>query len=108
MCGCGVSARKPFVRDIQKAVAEHYGVAVETMTASRPTTDDRSNAHTIAHPRQVAMAISYLITEQSKANIGRLFGGRDHTTVLHAVRAVNRREKDRAAMRRITLELVRR
>jgi chromosomal replication initiator protein len=108
MCGCGVSARQPFVRDVQKAVAKHYGVPVATMTEPRPAKRDSSNVHTIAHPRQVAMALSFLITSQSKKNIGRLFGGRDHTTVLHAVRAVNKREHDRKVMRRLTLELVRR
>jgi len=56
------------------------------------------------------MLLATRLTEQSLVNIGRLFGNRDHTTVIHAIRSAGKRRDDatRQMMRRITLELVRR
>lgn len=69
------------VRDIQDAVAEHYGVCVSDMLAHRRTVD-------IVMPRHVAMYLTKKLTHRSLPEIGRLFGRRDHTTVLHACRKV--------------------
>ena len=92
-----------FVRDIQREVAAHHNLPVAIMTGQT-----RIRAH--AWPRQEAMLLATRLTEQSLVNIGRLFGNRDHTTVIHAIRSAGKRRDDatRQMMRRITLELVRR
>jgi len=56
------------------------------------TTDCRSKR--IARPRQIAMALARQLTPRALTEIGRLFGGRDHTTVLHAISAVERRARE--------------
>jgi chromosomal replication initiator protein len=70
------------VARIQQAVAETYGVPVEKMKA-------RGRASQIAHARQVAMYLAREYTHLSLAQIGEHFGGRDHTTVLHAHRKIS-------------------
>lgn len=73
---------------IQKRVAEHYDIRLADMTSKR-------RPENIAFPRQVAMFLCRTLTESSLSSIGDAFGGRDHGTVLHAVRAVkNRMEVD--------------
>src|SRR5207245_4884751 len=62
---------------IQRAVAEFFGIRVEDMKAKRRTKG-------IAFPRQVAMYLSRELTDASLPRIGEEFGGRDHTTVMHA------------------------
>jgi chromosomal replication initiator protein len=69
------------VARIQQAVAEIYGVPVERMKA-------RGRASQIAHARQVAMYLARELTHLSLAQVGEHFGGRDHTTVLHAQRKI--------------------
>ncbi|MBN2564476.1 MAG: chromosomal replication initiator protein DnaA [Candidatus Eisenbacteria bacterium] len=69
------------VARIQQAVAEIYGVPVEKMKA-------RGRASQIAHARQVAMYLARELTHLSLAQVGEHFGGRDHTTVLHAQRKI--------------------
>jgi chromosomal replication initiator protein len=69
------------VDQIQKAVAEHYGLKQADMISER-------RARAVARPRQAAMWIAKQITTRSLPDIGRRFGGRDHTTVLHAVRKI--------------------
>lgn len=76
------------IAHIKAAVAAEFGVPEAVMVSPR---QDRATAH----PRQVAMAIAYHLTPCSPATIGRVFGGRDRTTVLHARDAVlMRRERD--------------
>ncbi len=75
------SSRRISVDAIQKRVAAHYGIRVSEMFSTRRARD-------IARPRQVAMYLSKILTSLSYPEIGRQFGGRDHTTVMHAVRAV--------------------
>lgn len=67
------------VRDIQKIVSRELRVSKTDLLSSRRTAD-------VVGPRQIAMYLSRTLTLQSLPEIGRLFGGRDHTTVLHAVR----------------------
>jgi chromosomal replication initiator protein len=62
-------------------VAEHFKIRISDMSSAR-----RSRA--VARPRQVAMYLSKQLTSRSLPEIGRAFGGRDHTTVMHAVRKV--------------------
>ncbi|MFN7303346.1 MAG: chromosomal replication initiator protein DnaA [Phenylobacterium sp.] len=69
------------VDQIQKAVAEHYGLKQADIVSER-------RARIVARPRQAAMWIAKQITTRSLPDIGRRFGGRDHTTVLHAVRRI--------------------
>lgn len=82
--GYAVSAAKPqrkTVAEIQKVVAAHYG-----LTTTELISDCRMRY--VARPRQVAMWIAKQITTRSLPDIGRRFGNRDHTTVLHAVRRI--------------------
>lgn len=69
------------IEDIQKVVARHYNVSKQDLLSNRRT-------RTIVKPRQVAMYLSKNLTPRSLPEIGRRFGGRDHTTVLHAVRKI--------------------
>lgn len=70
------------IENIQKEVAEYYKLRVSDLLSRRRT-------RTIARPRQVAMALSKELTEHSLPEIGDAFGGRDHTTVLHACRKID-------------------
>ncbi len=65
------------IEDIQIVVSEHFGIKVEDMKAKRRT-------KSIAFPRQVAMYLAREMTDHSLPRIGQEFGGRDHTTVMHA------------------------
>ena len=69
------------IEDIQKLVATHYNVSRADILSSRRTAN-------VVRPRQVAMYLSKVLTLRSLPEIGRRFGGRDHTTVLHAVRKI--------------------
>jgi len=69
------------VDDIQKATAEHFGLKQADLISERRT-------RSVARPRQAAMWLAKQLTTRSLPDIGRRFGGRDHTTVLHAVRRI--------------------
>ena len=73
--------RRLSVEDIQKQVANHYNIKVSDMHSAR-------RARMVARPRQVAMYLSKKFTSKSLPEIGRRFGGKDHTTVMHAVKRV--------------------
>ncbi len=79
---------------IQKKVAEHYDIRLADMTSKR-------RPENIAFPRQIAMYLSRLMTENSLSTIGEAFGGRDHGTVLHACRLVKDRMEVDANTRQI-------
>lgn len=80
--------RQVTVDAIQKTVAEYYKIKLSDMHSKKRSRD-------IARPRQVAMALAKELTPLSLPNIGDAFGGRDHTTVLHACRTVaDLRESD--------------
>ncbi|MNN64291.1 Chromosomal replication initiator protein DnaA [compost metagenome] len=70
------------VENIQKTVADFYKIKVADMYSKRRPAN-------IALPRQVAMYLAKELTQKSLPEIGDLFGGRDHTTVLHAVRKIS-------------------
>ena len=74
--------KKVKIEDIQRLVANHYNVSRADILSSRRTA-------TVVRPRQIAMYLSKLLTLRSLPEIGRRFGGRDHTTVLHAVRKID-------------------
>ena len=69
------------IDNIQRTVAEYYNIKITDLTSKR-------RSRSIARPRQVAMALSKELTNHSLPEIGDAFGGRDHTTVLHACRKV--------------------
>ncbi len=69
------------IEDIQRVVAKHYNVSRQELVSNRRT-------RVIVKPRQIAMYLAKALTPRSFPEIGRRFGGRDHTTVLHAVRKI--------------------
>jgi len=69
------------VENIQKTVAQYYKIRINELLS-------RSRSRSIARPRQIAMALAKELTSHSYPEIGEAFGGRDHTTVLHACRKV--------------------
>jgi len=73
--------RRVKIEDIQRIVARHYNVSRGDLLSSRRTAN-------VVRPRQVAMYLAKTLTLRSLPEIGRRFGGRDHTTVLHAVRKI--------------------
>jgi chromosomal replication initiator protein len=98
-----IRAREPKrvkIEDIQKLVASHYSVTRADILSSRRTA-------TVVKPRQVAMYLSKALTLRSLPEIGRRFGGRDHTTVLHAVRKIEGLSSSDAGLRE-EIELLKR
>ena len=81
--------RRVTIEEIQKRVAEHYNIKLLEMSSHR-------RARVVARPRQVAMYLSKQLTQRSLPEIGRKFGGRDHTTVMHAVRRVEQLQETNA------------
>ncbi len=80
--------RRITIEEIQKRVAEHFNIRMSDMHSAR-------RARAVARPRQVAMYLAKQLTSRSLPEIGRKFGGRDHTTVMHAVRKIDElREQD--------------
>ena len=73
--------RRITIEEIQKRVAEHFNIRLADMHSAR-------RARQVARPRQVAMYLAKQLTSRSLPEIGRKFGGRDHTTVMHAVKKV--------------------
>ena len=73
--------RRVTIDEIQRRVAEHFNLRQAEMTSNR-------RARAVARPRQVAMYLAKQLTSRSLPEIGRKFGGRDHTTVMHAVRRI--------------------
>jgi len=88
-----VTERKVTVDMIQKTVAEHYALKQADLISER-------RARAVARPRQVAMWLAKQITTRSLPDIGRRFGGRDHTTVLHAVRRIEALKAEDAGIAR--------
>ena len=70
------------LEEIQKKVTEYYNLRIADMHSVRRT-------KAIARPRQIAMYLSKKLTTRSYPEIGKSFGGRDHTTVIHAVKKVD-------------------
>ncbi len=70
------------IEEIQRRVAQYYNIRLADMLSPR-------RARTVARPRQIAMYLSKQLTTRSLPEIGRKFGGRDHTTVIHAVRRID-------------------
>ena len=82
-------ARRVRIEDILRIVSRHYKVPRNELLSSRRSRD-------VVRPRQIAMYLAKSLTSRSLPEIGRRFGGRDHTTVLHSVRKVEQMMKDDA------------
>jgi chromosomal replication initiator protein len=78
-----VQDRRVTIDSIQKAVAEHFVLKQSQLR-------EKSNTHTIAYPRQVAMYLVKELTQASLPEIGRAFGGKHHTTVLHSIHKIDK------------------
>jgi chromosomal replication initiator protein len=81
------------IDDIQKATSEHFGLRQADLISERRN-------RSVARPRQAAMWLAKQLTTRSLPDIGRRFGGRDHTTVLHAVRRIEALKVDDAQLSR--------
>ena len=75
------SDRKVTIEEIQRRVAEHYNVRLSDIVGPK-------RLRTIARPRQIAMYLAKQLTPRSLPEIGRRFGGRDHTTIMHGIRRI--------------------
>jgi chromosomal replication initiator protein len=75
-------ARRVTIAEIQKKVAEYYGIGPTDLSSAR-------RGHSVVRPRQMAMFLARQLTSLSLPQIGRKFGDRDHTTVMHAVSRVS-------------------
>ena len=75
------SERRVTIEDIQRRVADHYNLRIADILSPR-------RARPVARPRQIAMYLAKALTQHSLPEIGRKFGGRDHTTIIHGVRKV--------------------
>ena len=73
--------RKISIDDIQRKVAEHYNIRLADMVGPK-------RARNVARPRQIAMYLAKQLTSRSLPEIGRRFGGRDHTTIMHGIRKI--------------------
>jgi chromosomal replication initiator protein len=76
-----IQSRQVSIENIQKTVADYYKIKVSEMYSKK-------RSRNVARPRQIAMALAKELTHMSLPDIGEAFGGRDHTTVLHACRKV--------------------
>ena len=88
------------VPNIQKIVADYYQVRLQDLLSKR-------RVRSLARPRQIAMALSKELTEHSLPEIGEAFGGRDHTTVLHACRTIKKFCETDTRMRQDWEQLIR-
>ena len=95
------SDRRVTIEEIQKRVAEHYSIRLADMHSPR-------RARLVARPRQVAMYLAKQLTSRSLPEIGRKFGGRDHTTVMHADRKIRNLMAERRSIYNQVTELTNR
>src|SRR5712672_1821065 len=91
-------ARRVTIESIQKAVAEQFGLRLVEIKA-------KNNSRSIVYPRQIAMYLSKHLTEASLPEIGRQFGGKHHTTVLHSVDKIEEARKQDKDLNRLINKL---
>ena len=92
-------ARKVTIESIQKAVAEQFGLRLVEIKA-------KNNSRSIVYPRQIAMYLAKHLTEASLPEIGRQFGGKHHTTVLHSVDKIEKVRKDDKDLNRLLNKMI--
>jgi chromosomal replication initiator protein len=91
-------ARKVTIESIQKVVAEQFGLRLVEIKA-------KNNSRAIVYPRQIAMYLAKHLTEASLPEIGRQFGGKHHTTVLHSVEKIDELRKTDKDLNRLVNKL---
>ncbi len=84
--------RRLTIDEIQRKVAEHYNIRLSDMLSPR-------RARVIARPRQIAMFLCKELTDKSLPDIGRKFGGRDHTTIMHGIKRIAQLSDEDASLR---------
>jgi chromosomal replication initiator protein len=90
--------RKVTIESIQRAVSDQFGLRQGEIKA-------KNNSHSIVYPRQVAMYLAKQLTEASLPEIGRQFGGKHHTTVLHSVEKIAEARKTDKDLNRLLNKL---
>jgi chromosomal replication initiator protein len=90
--------RRISIDAIQKAVAEQFGLKVAEIKA-------KNNAHAVVYPRQIAMYLAKHLTEASLPEIGRQFGGKHHTTVMHSIEKIEELRKSDKDLNRMLNKL---
>jgi chromosomal replication initiator protein len=88
------------IDNIQRVVSEYYKIKINDLLSKR-------RSRSVARPRQVAMALAKELTNHSLPEIGEAFGGRDHTTVLHACRKIKELQEESADIREDMKNLLR-
>jgi chromosomal replication initiator protein len=96
----GAEPRRVRIDDILRTVSKHYGVNRGDLLSGRRN-------RSIVRPRQIGMYLAKLLTSRSLPEIGRRFGNRDHTTVLHAIRKIEQLMNDDTQLRE-EIELLKR
>ena len=91
--------RENTIASIQRAVASMFGLSVEELTR-------RSSQHVVAVPRQIAMYLVKQMTDASLPEIGRHFGGRHQTTVMHSIAKIHERRRSDADLDRVVRKLL--
>ena len=91
--------RKISIESIQKAVAEQFGLRIAEIKA-------KNNSRVIVFPRQIAMYMAKHLTDASLPEIGRQFGGKHHTTVLHSVDKIEQQRKTDKDLNRVLNKLI--
>jgi chromosomal replication initiator protein len=90
--------RQVSIERIQELVSDRFGLSLEELCGDR-------RSQTIVYPRQVAMYLSRELTDSSLPKIGRQFGGRDHTTVIHATSKIARMIREDRSVYNLVQEL---
>ena len=91
-------ARKISIDSIQKAVAEQFGLRT-------PEIKQKNNSRSIVVPRQIAMYLAKQMTEASLPEIGRQFGGKHHTTVMHSIAKIDEQRRNDKDLNRLINKL---
>ena len=86
--------RQIMIEDVLRTISGHFNVTKQDILSSR-------RHKTIVYPRQIGMYLAKVLTTRSLPEIGRKFGGRDHTTVLHAVRKIEKLIKTNPSIRNL-------
>jgi chromosomal replication initiator protein len=89
------------VAKIKRVIVERYGLTLDAMTTPK-------RHRRVAYPRMIAMYLARQLTPNSLPALGRMFGGRDHTTVLHAVRRIKAKAESNALIERELNDIERR
>jgi chromosomal replication initiator protein len=90
--------RRVSIENIQRTVCQEFGLTISQLKA-------KNNSHAISYPRQIAMFLTKELTTASLPQIGREFGGKHHTTVLHSINKIGQQRKADKDLNRIINKL---